>query len=64
MLPLALERALLPLTLNTPAFAPFVQLPPQLKARNDSLPMVIGLLTFGFQHPADHLADLHDHITP
>ena len=65
MLPLELERGLLPLTLTlkTPAFAPLFQLPPQLKARNDSHPMIVGLL-LGFQQAADHLADLHDHVTP
>ena len=63
MLALELERALLPLTLKTPAFAPLFQLPPQLKARNDSHPMIVGLL-LGFQQAADHLADLHDHLTP
>lgn len=34
------ERALLPFALNTPALAPLFQLPPQLKHRNDSLPML------------------------
>lgn len=64
MLPLELERALLPLTLKTPAFAPLFQLPPQLKARSDSHPMAIGLLYFGFQQSADHLSDLDNHIRP
>lgn len=63
MLPLALERGLLPLSAKTPFLAPLFQLPPQLKARNDSYPMIVGLL-LGFQQAADHLPDLHDHVTP
>jgi hypothetical protein len=33
MLAFTLERGLLPLELNTPAFAPLFQLPPRLKQR-------------------------------
>lgn len=47
MLSLTLERGLLRLELNTPAFAPLFQLPPRIRQRSSLIPFMKAVISVG-----------------